>query len=89
MKRRKSERKKAKKKLQGNLVKFSFLVIKRIARHPMKISETFFIFFGGGVEVRKSLWDNGYYTVSGITRSVSALCWEGDRFDARPKPRHS
>ena len=26
--------------------------------------------------------------VRGITRSVSARRWEGDGFDARPKPRH-
>ena len=27
--------------------------------------------------------------VCGIKRSVSALRWEDDGFDARPKPRHS
>ncbi len=26
--------------------------------------------------------------VRGITHSVSARRWEGDGFDARPKPRH-
>ncbi len=27
--------------------------------------------------------------VCGITRSISARCWEGDVFDSRPKQRHS
>ncbi len=45
--------------------------------------------FGILLETMHKVYICFYIRVYGITRSVSSRRWEGDGFDARPKPRHS